>query len=289
MKGKFGLVAVLVLIATVAFGSEGAVGAAGTRVVVSPTDTHGWTFVTETPTGTGALVNGPGSPPLGTGSVQLTVDSTGREIATSQTYPGIGARLTDMSALQYSTYTTASGPANAYDISLQFDMYDPGTPNPIYAGRAVYEPYQNGAVAAGQWQTWNPLQGVWWQSHTMTGPCSQSAPCSWSTLVGMFPNARLGAAILRAGGPWPPGFTGNADALTIGVNGFQTTTYDFESFTLPNDKDQCKNDGYKNFTDPSTGQPFKNQGQCVSSAVHQSNGGKDDNDGGNGHHGSGND
>ncbi|MGZ9005176.1 MAG: hypothetical protein ACXW20_15485 [Burkholderiales bacterium] len=35
----------------------------------------------------------------------------------------------------------------------------------------------------------------------------------------------------------------------------------------PTDKDQCKNDGYKNFNPPSG--PYKNQGQCVSAANHQ--------------------
>jgi hypothetical protein len=38
----------------------------------------------------------------------------------------------------------------------------------------------------------------------------------------------------------------------------------------PDPKDQCKNGGFANFVDPSTGQPFKNQGQCVS---HVSRGG----------------
>ncbi len=43
----------------------------------------------------------------------------------------------------------------------------------------------------------------------------------------------------------------------------------------PKDKDECKNDGWKNFHDPS----FKNQGQCVSFANHQNkNDDEDDND-----------
>jgi hypothetical protein len=32
----------------------------------------------------------------------------------------------------------------------------------------------------------------------------------------------------------------------------------------PTNKDQCKDGGYRNFTDPRTGRPFANQGQCVS-------------------------
>lgn len=41
-----------------------------------------------------------------------------------------------------------------------------------------------------------------------------------------------------------------------------TTTYTYEPNT-PTSKDQCKEDGWKNLED-ANGQPFKNQGQCVS-------------------------
>jgi len=37
----------------------------------------------------------------------------------------------------------------------------------------------------------------------------------------------------------------------------------------PTNADQCKNGGYTQFADPRTGQPFRNQGQCVSFAQHQ--------------------
>ena len=40
---------------------------------------------------------------------------------------------------------------------------------------------------------------------------------------------------------------------------FNGTVYDFELGTADH-KDQCKNGGWQNFTDP----PFKNQGDCVS-------------------------
>jgi hypothetical protein len=32
----------------------------------------------------------------------------------------------------------------------------------------------------------------------------------------------------------------------------------------PVSEEQCKDGGYRNLIDPETGQPFKNQGQCVS-------------------------
>jgi hypothetical protein len=59
-----------------------------------------------------------------------------------------------------------------------------------------------------------------------------------------------------------PGLTTAVDALTFGSKG-STTIYNFEPFKVASDKDQCKNNGYKNYTDDN-GQPFKNQGQCVS-------------------------
>jgi hypothetical protein len=38
---------------------------------------------------------------------------------------------------------------------------------------------------------------------------------------------------------------------------------------LPTAKEQCKQGGYAQYTDPSTGRRFKNQGQCVSFVAHQ--------------------
>ena len=44
---------------------------------------------------------------------------------------------------------------------------------------------------------------------------------------------------------------------------FNSTTYDFELFSTPTSKDECKNGGWSTFNPP-TG-PYKNQGQCVAS------------------------
>ena len=62
--------------------------AASTTVVVHPGDMNGWAFAQELPVGSGALVNGPATPPLGSGSAQLTVDSTGRELLLTPAYAG---------------------------------------------------------------------------------------------------------------------------------------------------------------------------------------------------------
>ena len=35
------------------------------------------------------------------------------------------------------------------------------------------------------------------------------------------------------------------------------------SVSASHQKDACKNDGYERLTNPATGQPYKNQGQCI--------------------------
>ena len=63
----------------VAVALPASVFAAESTVVVKPSNTNGWTFFQETATGSGSFVNGPSTPPLGNGSANLTVDSTGGE------------------------------------------------------------------------------------------------------------------------------------------------------------------------------------------------------------------
>jgi hypothetical protein len=280
MKRQFGLVTVLALIATFVFGSAGTVGAAGTTVVVSPTNQQGWFFYDDThnlasgPTVTGSFVDGPGHPPLGTGSANLTVGNVtdGQALLT---LAHAGTRLDAITKLQYSTYVSSSANPPALDISLQVGIdYDATDANTGFQGRLVFEPYQNGTVVVtpGTWQTWNALAGTWWASKTTAagsnGLCPQSAPCTWAQVLINWPNAGInanaGVTGFKAGSNWAA-FNGNVDAFTIGVSGADTT-YDFENHTVATDKNQCKDGGWQTFNPP-TG-PYKNQGQCVSSTNH---------------------
>ena len=242
--------------------------------VVTPASTYGWTFAQDnsTPGGT-AFVDGPASPPMGTGSAQLTTNlPTDGPILFKEDYKG--TKLSDITALQYSTYRTApTDPNSVLAIALQFNVdSDLTDANNTYQGRLVFEPYQGapaGTVVPGTWQTWNALNGRWWGSgNPLTRPisafCPQSNPCTWTQIITQFPNAGIhatfGAVVFKAGSGWAP-FDGNVDAFTIGING-ANDTYDFNLHSTPTDKDQCKNGGFKNFNPPSG--PYKNQGQCVS-------------------------
>jgi hypothetical protein len=207
-------------------------GAAGT-VTVTPPDLNGWAFVQETPTGTGSLVLGPGTPVMGSGSARFTLDSTGRELFGTLAYAGI--RLDQITSLEYSTYRSSTDPGDLLAVTLQFDMdYDLTDADTAWQGRLVFEPYftaGSGNIPEDTWQTWTPLDGLWWASGAPGNTvCPQAAPCTLASLLSVYQNAGLRAGVgvlqFKAGGPWA-GFDGNVDAFTIGI-GSDTTIYDFQ-------------------------------------------------------------
>jgi hypothetical protein len=215
--------------------TPGQVGTTAAAVVVSPSSPNGWTFVNDVTNAkeTGTFVTGPATPPLGTGSVQLaTPTAADAHIIATQAYGG--TTLSSITALTYSTYQ--AGPPSPLAIALEFDIRY-RTADPGYGGRLVYEPYQNGTVTVGSgWHQWDAINAglaLWWASK-QTGPngtgglCPQSAPCTWAAVKLAFPQATIlpgGNLLLKAGSNWA-GFTGDADALIVGVSG-SSTTYDF--------------------------------------------------------------
>ncbi len=256
------------IIATALFFASTSLAQAATEVVY-PGNEQGWAFAQETAVGSGSFVAGPAGG-LGVGSANLIVDGTGGVILGKADYQG--TLLSDITALSYSTYRAEGGPALAPALQLNFDadLTDAVT---SWQGRLVYEPYHTQTVSDDIWQTWNTIDdaagtatGNWWFSNgTLAGisGCTMATPCTTAEVASAFPNggihATLGAVILKAGGGWTGGFDGNVDALTIGVEGVETT-YDFELTAPLTNKNQCKDGGWMTFTAPS----FKNQGACVS-------------------------
>lgn len=231
--------------------TSGIAGAA--VVVVDPPQLYpgpsGWAFAEDLPSSsnaTGALVTGPGTPPSRAGSAQMTLDAgpTGRMLLGTLAYSG--TPLDDLTSLQYSTLRASADPGGLLAITLQIDVdYDLTDAYTGYQGRVVFEPYFTagaGNIPQNVWQTWDPTNGPvarWWGSSVaprvggvaVTQQCPQSAPCTWNQLKSFYPDAGVlatfGGVMFKAGAPWPS-FTGNVDALTIGVNG-SDTTYDFEA------------------------------------------------------------
>lgn len=156
----------------------------------------GWSFVTETATGSGAFVNGPGTPPSGSpGSLQLTVANPGGQYFFTQQYSGV--RLDQIAGLSYNTYVVSATVAES--ATLQFD-FDPGVIPPNYAGyqgRAVFVPSLVSPVQIGQWQLWNPMtQRAWVGSgsaatRVLAAACSLANPCTWSQILLAFPNSKV--------------------------------------------------------------------------------------------------
>jgi hypothetical protein len=249
------LIVFAMVVGLMAFPAMGGFAASGTTVVVTPANMQGWAFVDDNGNGgVGQMVSGPETPPLGSGSAELSVSDSGQGYMLA-TAAYTGTKLSDITTLSYSSYQT--GPTLA--IALQFDIqYTPDATG--YQGRLVFEPYENGHVTVGSgWQSWSPLEGTWWATKAPGKTlCPQGEPCTWAQVRANWPDATIsGNTVFKAGSGWAS-FDGNVDAFTIGVNGVNTT-YDFEPAITPVSKDQCTNGGWQQFNAPA----FKNQGDCI--------------------------
>lgn len=291
MKRQMGLIAVLVLIATFVFGGAGTVGAAGT-VVVTPTNTQGWSTADTRPGGTVTFVNADAPPGGGAGSLQLTTNAT--TAAKAQYLHAANTPLSAVTTLSYYTkQVSASFPQGdpAYQLIVCLTGAPTSTTCPGFT-TLVFEPYQNtalGPVVPNTWQKWNVAAGLFWSTRTVpcpngtiTGTPGGPATYTLNAIKAACPNAVVAGYGVNIG-TYNPSYTVRTDLFT-----FNGTTYNFELYSVPTEKEQCKNGGWKTFNPP-TG-PFKNQGACVSYVEHHRTGDKDHHDdGGDGHHGNGGD
>jgi hypothetical protein len=259
MRKKIAFSGLLALVLTVAVAS---VASAATTVVVTPTNTQGWSTADTRPGGEVNFVADPTSP-YPTGALQLKTDLT--TTAKAQYLHDATGTLSSVTELSYWT-KQVSGPIHA-DPSYQLIVDLNGAATGGFT-TFVYEPYQNGVVTPGVWQQWDVDAGQLWSSRSFTdGTCTVvagggGAPFyTLSGLQAMCPNATVLGFGVNVGSN-NPGY----DVYTDGVS-FNDTVYNFEQFIVATDKDQCKDGGYKNVTD-ANGQPFKNQGQCVSYTNH---------------------
>jgi hypothetical protein len=235
------------------------------------------------------FVSGPGTPPAGVGSiffhndVEPLVPTNLQQRWNIATRRFAGTKLVDLTALKFNTYEPTGEAPDA--IFLNFDVSFGVTPPAGYQGRLSYVPRQNGTVLANTWQEWDAASSgaLWSWSGYGRGPDkisgtpddntwpdgNTSSLRAWSAIKIAFPNATMnnpdapgfGQLVFRSGEPYPTGFTGYLDKVTVGVSNGDTTTFDFEpTVGPPTDKDQCKGDGWKQFNTPK----FKNQGDCVS-------------------------
>ena len=256
-------------------------GAQAATTVVTPSNMDGWAEQNFGLTADVSFVNGPGTPPLGSGSLRQTVGANGNDAARIGTFVYGGTLISDIATLSYSTYVVDNQDAQAPYLVLRIDKDGNGTTD----DRLFFEPvYQNGTygqlsyssssipnqcssnpncVSLNTWQTWDADAGGWWSENDSAGGPPLT---TLSDYAAKYPGAQIatdfqGVRIQSGGGaPTWNNFDGNADAFTINAD-----TYDFEltNVNVPANKDACKKGGWMNLTDQN-GDPFKNQGQCVS-------------------------
>ena len=211
-------------------------------VVVYPGNMHGWSFYSDDAhvacaDSTCTMVTGPAPSPMGNGSAELTTTSAAGRSLTIADYKGV--RFADVTQLDYWTYrknTTELAKAIKLQVDVDYDLTDAVV---IASPRLNCEPSLGASAPVATWQHWDARTGAsWWSPATsvvkggisVSSPCVQSAPCTWTQLLAAFPNIGLhatsGALFLRAGPLWQ-GFRGNVDAFSIGILG-ATTTFDFE-------------------------------------------------------------
>ncbi|MEP7204166.1 MAG: right-handed parallel beta-helix repeat-containing protein [Ilumatobacteraceae bacterium] len=242
--GRVGLVVVAMATASTITLAPG-VARAAAPIVVKTSSMNGWVIVDDNGNGggSGSFVVGPATPPAGTGSARLQLSAANAGWIFAGAADLVGTRLANITSLGYDTYRASADAGNNLAISLSINIdYDLNDAYVAWQGRLVFEPYQTvgGGVPQNTWQHWDATAGRWWQSGnafvggvTVGQPCGQATPCTWAQVKTTFPNAgvhaTLGALNLKAGSGWA-GFDGNADNLTVGVSGVDTT-YDFEAET----------------------------------------------------------
>lgn len=278
-----------------------------TRQIENTPPTDSWVLYTRagTPPTAGAFVDGPTTPPAGSGSLQLTT-TTGGEKVFLFNYDHVGTPIADVDDISYSTYRQAGSAQQVAALNLQVD-YNGAEPGGFTT--LVYEPVYNNAsqtVVDGVWQTWQADEGRWWSTQPINEQCAGAVgSCfkTWAEIVERNPDAVIVGGVGVNQGSGNAGLTSNVDAFT-----FDETTYDFErvrdtdgdgvedgtdncdAAANPNQADldgdglgdacddDVDGDGVPNADDTDTADDckqggwerftsptFKNQGQCVSS------------------------
>ena len=230
-------------------------GATGTTVTVTNTDLVSYPTMpsagqfmvidqsSNTLTGTGGPTNvpGPGIPPLGVGSLQMSVTGTSDHWSV-YTNDWAGTKLADITSLSYWSYSNNSTTAPTLQVVISPGTASPTGTNAGCLQQSHYstlnvEPYlQPGSgVVPYTWQYWNALasNAVVWGTHLSA--CMPESPrgINMSTFLSYYPNATIlpltddAGVGFNVGSGWGA-MTGAADALTVGTASTGPVTYNFE-------------------------------------------------------------
>ena len=181
----------------------------------------------------GTIAAGPGTPIMGPGSAQMTLDPTHTRKALT-TYQFAGTPLSDITELKYGVYPDGTTGAASLQFNIDLDGSD------TWQHRLLYEPDENGDnPAANTWTSLDALAGTWtWSGLTGHGGSSATWPDgsntefrTWNDIKTAFPNARIRVSDpwlgFRIGSPGPSGLTNSIDFFTIQTTGNPATTFNF--------------------------------------------------------------
>lgn len=226
---------------------------------------NNWVLYTRPGTATGSFVLGPGHPPMGTGSLELSTPLPTDKVSLFN-FDHVGTPLASITAMSFATYRDPSSTAAANQvpsINIQVDANGPSVPGGFTT--LVFEPVYNtnqGPILPGTWQTWDAYNGgqaIWWSTRPINGctlgPCYQT----WAEIVANNPDATILGGYGVNQGSGNGGLTASVDALRIAYGNI-CVVYDFEPFRATN---ECKKGGWQGLSRTDF-TPFKNQGDCVS-------------------------
>jgi hypothetical protein len=185
-------------------------------VEVTPENMEGWSlgsFNADTdvfpgdPSDTAQFVSGPGTPPLGTGSVELATGAgEGQDGVFATTSVLDGVKLSNLTVLSYSTYVTSNNGQQLPFLKLSISLQGNGVVN----DSLFFEPpYQQGATDGNPgmttqetpelntWQSWNVLAGGFYDGNGTFGSpgeyesASDSGVQSLAAFLALYPNATI--------------------------------------------------------------------------------------------------
>ena len=213
-----------------------------------------WGVVKETgESGNIEFTNGPDFPINGEGSAKFTLEADEDGVALIGAIFEGSIPLANLETLEYNTYQPDG--SESPTVSLQFNVNYENDDNDEWQGRLVFEPYYEGTINTGEWQTWDALtQRGWWATGAPGNDlCQISTPCTLEEILDEFPDAEIrseeeangaGLIIFKAGSEWGA-FEGYVDGFTIDFND-ELLTYNFQSSESDDDENGDNGDQDEN-------------------------------------------
>jgi hypothetical protein len=196
----------------------------------------------------GSFVTGPGTPPAGGDSAQISV--TGTERRNLATYQFRSTPLANITTLAFSTYNPSAGNGGSANSSgyLHFNVDFDGSDT--WQRRLIFLPSDNGTIQQNTWQEWDSINGgnSLWRYSGATWPgtaIAGSTARTWNDILTSYSGARIRVTDaflgIRVGEPYQNGYTENIDAFKFGTAA-GTTVYDFGVLTAADLMDNLQAD-----------------------------------------------